>query len=73
MNTHQSASVSSTWGECHFTFKLLLQGLSGTGKSQLASRYLHGDDFSRDTPYRQTRKADFGYRFVRYLNKSLQI
>ena len=58
------------WGECQFTFKVLLQGLSGTGKSQIFNRYLNDGFNKRHSP---TYKAGFGVRFVRHMEKKIQL
>jgi GTPase SAR1 family protein len=66
---HNSTTTSSTaygpscWGECQYTFKILLQGISGTGKSQIFNRIIN-DEFSRE--YRETYKTKYGVRFIQH-------
>lgn len=75
-NNHNSATSTSSafgpvcWGECQFTFKILLQGLSGTGKSQIFNRIIN-DEFSRD--YRETFKTKYGVRFIQHKGKNVQM
>lgn len=58
------------WGECQYTFKLVLQGLSGAGKSQLYNRFIN-DQFSK--AYQATYRHRFGVRFLRHMDKKVQV
>jgi small GTP-binding protein len=59
------------WGQCQYTFKALIQGLSGVGKTQIFNRYLN-DDFD-GANYKPTTKAQFGAKFVNHGGRQVQV
>jgi GTPase SAR1 family protein len=59
------------WGQCQYTFKALIQGLSGVGKTQIFNRYLN-DDFDR-VNYKPTNKAQFGAKFINHSGRLVQV
>ena len=59
------------WGQCQYTFKALIQGLSGVGKTQIFNRYLN-DDFE-GANYKPTTKAQFGAKFVNHGGRQVQV
>ena len=69
--TNTSNQPSFFWGQCQYTFKALIQGLSGVGKTQLFNRYLN-DDFD-GLSYKPTTKAQFGAKFVNHGGRQVQV
>jgi small GTP-binding protein len=59
------------WGECQYTFKILLQGMSGTGKTQLFQRIIR-DEYTRGE-HGETLKSQYGVRFLQHNNKNIQM
>jgi hypothetical protein len=51
------------WGQCQYTFKVVLQGLAGSGKSALFTRYF-SDSFQREQRHCPTVRSQFGSNFV---------
>ena len=70
-STDNATGPYCLWGECQYTFKILLQGLSGTGKTQLFNRIIR-DDFTRGE-HRETLKTQYGVRFLQHNNKNIQM
>jgi Ras-related protein Rab-1A len=59
------------WGQCQYTFKALIQGHSGVGKTQIFNRYLN-DDFDK-VNYKPTTKAQFAAKFVNHGRHQVQL
>lgn len=72
-STTTNGTINQTffWGQCQYTFKALIQGLSGVGKTQLFNRYLN-DDFD-GLSYKPTTKAQFGAKFVNHGGRQVQV
>ena len=69
--TDNATGPYCVWGECQYTFKILLQGMSGTGKTQLLNRIIR-DEYTRGE-HTETLKSQCGVRFVQHNNKNIQM
>lgn len=52
-----------TWGQCQYTFKVVLQGLAGSGKTSLFTRYF-SDSFQRGKGHLPTARTQLDSTFV---------